>query len=105
MVFEEGTTIAILTGYRDALEGYRSSIQDKLNDLQIAAEDLKLKKTAGLARVGEFNRKVRKSLLWYFSFLIGASADFGRSDREHVLAELSIFAAAVFRVAGRGEST
>jgi len=62
LVLEDGTTIAILTGYRDDLEGFRSSIQGKLNDLQIAAGDLKIKKTAGLTRLGEFNRKVRGSI-------------------------------------------
>jgi len=62
LVLEDGTTIAILTQYRDDLEGFRSSIQAKLNDLQIASGDVDLKKKALLARVGEFNRKVRGSI-------------------------------------------
>jgi hypothetical protein len=62
LVLEDGTTIAILTGFRDQLETYRTSILGKLNDLQIAAADVFLKKTALLTRVGEFNRKVRGAI-------------------------------------------
>ena len=62
LVLEDGTTIAILTGYRDDLEAFRSSIQSKLNDLQIAGGDVDLKKLALHNRIGEFNRKVRGSI-------------------------------------------
>jgi hypothetical protein len=62
LVLEDGTTIAIMTGYRDQLDGYRVSIQGKLNDVQIAAADVFARKTALLARMGEFNRKVRGTI-------------------------------------------
>jgi len=62
LVLEDGTTIVILTGYRDQLEAFRASILGKLNDLQIASADLLARKTALLARIGEFNRKVRGSI-------------------------------------------
>jgi hypothetical protein len=62
LVLEDGTTIVILTGYRDQLEGYRASIQGKLNDVQIATADVFAKKTVLLARIGEFNRKIRGSI-------------------------------------------
>ena len=61
-MLEDGTTIAIMTGYRDQLDGYRASIQGKQNDVQIAAAFLLAKKTALLARIGEFNRKVRGTI-------------------------------------------
>jgi hypothetical protein len=62
LVLEDGTTIAILTGYRDQLDGFRASIEAKLNDVQIGSGDVLLKKTALLARIGEFNRKVRGTI-------------------------------------------
>jgi len=62
LVTEAGATIAILTGYRDQLDGYRDSVQDKLNAVEIAAGTALLLKTALVARAGEFNRKVRGSL-------------------------------------------
>jgi len=62
LVLEDGTTIAMLTGYRDQLDGFRASIQGKLNDVQIAGGDVLAKKTALLARIGEFNRKVRGTI-------------------------------------------
>ena len=62
LVLEDLTTIAILTGYRDQLDGFRGSIQGKLNDVQIAAGDVFARKTALLARIGEFNRKVRGTI-------------------------------------------
>lgn len=62
LVLEDGTTIAIMTGYRDQLDAFRLSIQGKLNDLQIAGADVLARKTALLARLGEFNRKVRGSI-------------------------------------------
>ena len=62
LVLEDGTTISIMTGYRDLLDAFRLSLQGRLNDLQIAAADVLLKKTGLLARIGEFNRKVRGSI-------------------------------------------
>jgi len=62
LVLQDGTTIAILTGYRDQLQAFGSSIQGKLNDLEIAGADVNQKVAALLARLGEFNRKVRGSL-------------------------------------------
>ena len=62
LVLEDGTTIAILTGYRDELSNYRSSIQSKLNDVEIAGGFLTQRKTAMLARNGEFNRRVRGAI-------------------------------------------
>jgi len=43
LVLQDGTTIAILTGYRDQLQAFGSSIQGKLNDLQIADADVNQK--------------------------------------------------------------
>jgi hypothetical protein len=62
LVLQDGTTIAIFTGYRDQLQTFGSSIQGKLNDLQIADADVNQKGAALLGRLGEFNRKVRGSL-------------------------------------------
>lgn len=62
LVLEDGTTIAVLTGYRDQLSDFSASIQGKLNDVQIAFGDVTAKKTDLLARIGEFNRKVRGAI-------------------------------------------
>ena len=62
LILEDGTTIEILIGYRDQLEAFLASVIGKLNDLQIAAADSFAMKTALLARLGEFNRKVRGSI-------------------------------------------
>ena len=62
LVLEDGTTISILTGYRDQLDGYRASIQGKLNDVQIAGAIVLGLKTSLLGRIGEFNRKVRGTI-------------------------------------------
>jgi hypothetical protein len=59
LVLMSGGTLLILTGYRDSLAAFAFSIGDLLNDEQIARQDIELKKTALLARLGEFNRKVR----------------------------------------------
>ena len=58
-VLSDGTTIIILTGYRDSLVTFGSSIQGKLNDVEIGRGNVDLKKAALLGRLGEFNRKVR----------------------------------------------
>lgn len=62
LILEDGTTIAILTGYRDQLAAFQASVQGKLNDVQIAAADMFAKKSALLGRLGEFNRKVRGAI-------------------------------------------
>lgn len=59
LVLPGGVTLAILTGHRDALLVFASSIQSKANDEEIARGDVNLKRLALLGRLGEFNRKVR----------------------------------------------
>jgi len=59
LVLGDGTTIIILTGYRDLLVTFGSSIQGKLNDVEIARGNLEIKKLGLVTRIGEFNRKVR----------------------------------------------
>jgi len=59
LVLEDGTTLAILTGYRNQLDGFRTSIPGKANDVQIASATIKLKRAVLVSRLGEFNRKVR----------------------------------------------
>ncbi len=59
LVLGDGTTIAILTGHRDSLATFGSSIAGKLNDVEIARGNLDIQKVALIGRLGEFNRKVR----------------------------------------------
>jgi len=59
LVLSDGTTLAILTGYRDSLMAFGSSIQGKLNDVEIARGNIEIKRAALMTRLGEFNRKVR----------------------------------------------
>lgn len=62
LVLPDGTTIAILTGYRDSLLAFGSSVQGEINDVEIARGNLEIRNAALIGRLGEFNRKVRGSL-------------------------------------------
>ena len=59
LVLSDGTTLAILTGYRDSLMTFGASIQGKLNDVEIARGNIEIKRVVVINRLGEFNRKVR----------------------------------------------
>ena len=59
LVLEGGITIANLTAYRDQLSGFAASIQGKINVVEVASGSVDIKKAAMIARIGEFNRKVR----------------------------------------------
>src|SRR3990172_10707915 len=59
LVLPGGIAIATMTGYRDSLLASASTIQGELNDVEIARGNLEIKNAALLARLGEFNRKVR----------------------------------------------
>ena len=59
LVLPGGVTIAVLTDYRYSLLGFAASIQGELNDVEIARGNLEIKSGALIARLGEFNRKVR----------------------------------------------
>ncbi len=59
LILGDGTAIAILSGYCDSLALFSSSVQGKLNDVEIARGYLDLQKAALIGRLGEFNRKVR----------------------------------------------
>ena len=59
LVLGDGTAIADLTGHRDSLMTYGSSIAGKLNDVEIARGNLDIQKADLISRLGEFNRKVR----------------------------------------------
>ena len=62
LVLEDGTTITVMTGYRNDLDGFRASMKDKINDSQIAVGFVTNRKTALVSRLAEFNRKVRGSI-------------------------------------------
>jgi len=59
LVVPGGGTVSVLTGYRDSLMGYASSLESKLNDVEIARGFIVITKGSLLGRVNEFNRKVR----------------------------------------------
>ena len=62
LVLPDGTTVAQLSAYRDELTGFATSIQDKINDVEINRATIDSSKELLVGRLGEFNRKVRGSL-------------------------------------------
>ncbi len=59
LVIPGGGTVATLTGYRDSLMGFASSLESKLNDVEVARGFIELIKASLHERINEFNRKVR----------------------------------------------
>lgn len=59
LVLPDGTTRALLSTMHDDLLAFAAAIQSKLNDQEIARGTINISKAALLARLGEFNRKVR----------------------------------------------
>ena len=55
LILKTGLTRAGLVTLRDDLQGLLDGVQEELNDVEIASGALFLKKTAGLARLNEFN--------------------------------------------------
>jgi hypothetical protein len=59
LVLPAGTTLSALTTLRDSLVTFATDIQAQLNDWKLARGTIEIAKTDLLARLGEFNRKVR----------------------------------------------
>ena len=59
LILPGGTTRQMLSDWHDELVAFAASIQDKINDREIARGTIDLLKQSLLGRLGEFNRKVR----------------------------------------------
>jgi hypothetical protein len=59
LVLNGPVTVSDLSDLGDTLQAFALSIAGKLNDVEIARQNLELSKIALLGRLGEFNRKVR----------------------------------------------
>lgn len=59
LVLPDGSTVSTLTGFRDSLMGFASSLESKLNDVEIARGFIELIKASLHGRINEFNRKIR----------------------------------------------